>query len=184
MSTSPDMEAVFTAVRAFLVAILPTGIPVVKSLGNRVPPPATGQVPAFAAMTAVVIDRLATNEDAYDDPWAPPDPPDTPGSRAVQTALQVEMQLDLYGPDAALWAARVEQFWRDDVGCALLAPSCQPLHADRGMLAPLTSGEEQYVTRYIVRAALQWNPVSTLEQQFAGAAEVDLISVDAQYPPT
>jgi hypothetical protein len=61
---SPTQTDVFTALRAFLLAILPTGIEVIKAQVNRVPEP---KVDNFVVMTAIRRDRLETNIDEYDD---------------------------------------------------------------------------------------------------------------------
>jgi hypothetical protein len=49
---------------------------------------------------------------------------------------------------------------------------------------PYKTGEEQYNRRWTVLASLQYNPVTTLPQQFADAADVEVINVDERYPPT
>lgn len=181
MPTSPVPVQLFTKVRAFLLAVMPAGTEVVQGLGNRVPPPAS----PFVTMTLVGMERLATNEDAYTDPYQPGDSlPVLPGERAVRAAMQVRLQLDFFGPDAAVMAVRAETFWRDELGCDLLAPECQPLHADTARMVPWVPASEQYVERWMVEAQLQWSPVSTLDQQFAGTLEVDpIIEVDTEYPP-
>lgn len=52
------------ALRAFLLAILPTGTEVVQGQDNRVPEPSEGD---FVVMTPLRRDRLATNTDTYND---------------------------------------------------------------------------------------------------------------------
>jgi hypothetical protein len=54
----------FTALRAFLLAILPAGTDAVRGQVNRVPEPAC---PNFVIMTPIHRMRLATNVDSYDD---------------------------------------------------------------------------------------------------------------------
>ena len=55
---------IFTALRSFLVSILPTGIEVVKAQDNRVPEPAGTN---FVTMTPILRERLETNVDTYAD---------------------------------------------------------------------------------------------------------------------
>jgi hypothetical protein len=174
-TVSPLQSALYTKLRTFLLTIVPSGVEVVQGLGNRASMPAG----PFVAMTAVLQKRLATNQDAYTDPYPLPDP----GSRAVQQNTRFDVQLDFYGPSAGDWAAMTSTLLRDDDGCAALSPDCQPLYADEGRQVPFVSGEEQYVLRWTVTACLQYNPVTTLPQQFAGAAAVTLINVDEAYPP-
>lgn len=146
---------------------------VIQGLGNR----ATLPVGPFIAMTAILTKRLATNQDSYVDPVS------SIGTRAVQQSMQVDVQLDFYGPKAGDWAVMATTLLRDDYGCDALAPVAAPLHADDAMQAPFVSGEEQYVSRWIVTASLAYNPVTTIPQQFADAAVVDLINVDERYKP-
>lgn len=54
----------FTALRSFLLAVLPSGIEVLRSQVNQVPEP---QGPDFVMMTALSRERLETNVSAYSD---------------------------------------------------------------------------------------------------------------------
>jgi hypothetical protein len=56
--------AVFTALRSFLIGILPAGIEVIKAQDNRVPEP---EGPDFVTMTPLRRPRLATNIDTSAD---------------------------------------------------------------------------------------------------------------------
>ncbi len=177
MSTtiSPTQLAVYVRLEAFLQFILPTGTPVVQGLQNRVPTPSG----AYVSMLAIIQKRLATNIETYSDPEDAPED----ATRTVQQNTRVDMQLDFYGPNAADWSAMAETLWRDDEGCRLLAPDCQPLFADESRQSPLVTGEEQYQQRWTLTATLQYNPSIALPQQFADAAVVGLINVDVEYPP-
>lgn len=55
---------VFTALRAFLLNVLPSGIEVVQGLDNRAPEPAGSD---FVTMTALRQERLGYNETTYQD---------------------------------------------------------------------------------------------------------------------
>lgn len=54
----------FTALRSFLLAILPAGTEIVRAQGNRVPEP---QGSNFVVMTPIMRERIETNVDAYAD---------------------------------------------------------------------------------------------------------------------
>jgi hypothetical protein len=177
-TVTPDLEAVYTKVNAFLATVVPPGTEIVKGLGNRAPPPAGPHV----AVTLLFQQRLRTNQAAYTD-TGNPGPPEDQGARAVEVGMRLDMQLDFYGPDAGNWAAMTVALLRDDYGCEQLAPDCQPLYADEGRQIPFVTGEQQYQQRWTVTATLQYNPVTSLPQQFANAAVVDLINVDERYPP-
>ena len=56
--------AIFTALRSFLIGVLPSGVEIVKAQDNRVPEPST---PDFVTMTPLRRPRLATNVDTAAD---------------------------------------------------------------------------------------------------------------------
>jgi len=55
---------IFTALRNFLLSVLPAGVECVRGLDNRVPEPAGTN---FVTMTPLLRERLETNVDAYSD---------------------------------------------------------------------------------------------------------------------
>jgi len=172
---APNPDQLYIKVEAFLATVVPTGTPTIRGLDNRTAMPAEG----FVLFQLLFQQRLRTNVETDEDPFPDPDP----GSVAIEQGTQVDMQLDFYGPNSAAWAAMVSTVWRSDYGCRLLAPDCQPLYIDDARMVPLIPGEEQYVERWCSRGVLQWNPVTSVPQEFAGAASVDIINVDASYPP-
>lgn len=174
VDVAPTQSQLLTKLVAFVAGIVPTGTKVVQGLGNRVPPP-TG---SFAAITVLNQRRLATNDEAYTD--------DYPyfGSRSVSASWQVNVQLDFYGPDSGNWASAFCTLFRDDYGCNALAPEVQPLYADAPRLAPWVSSESQWVHRWTVTASLNWRELVTVSQQFADALSVELVEVDAEFPPS
>jgi hypothetical protein len=64
ISLSLTESQTLTALRSFLLSILPTGIEVVRGQDNRVPEPVG---PDFVTMTPTLRGRLETNVDAYAD---------------------------------------------------------------------------------------------------------------------
>lgn len=167
--TSPALSDVYTALRSFLLTyVVPGGTEVVQGLGNRVPTPKG----AYVAMTALYQKQLATNVRAYDGL-----------EQTIEQSRRIDVQLDFYGPLSGNWAAAASILLRDPVGCAALAPACQPLYADEARNMPTVTGEEQYQQRWTVTAALQWHPTLTLDQESATAVAVDLINVDVTYEP-
>lgn len=57
-------DQAFTALRAFLLSVLPVGVEVVQAQDNRVPEPAAGD---FVLMTPLRQERLSYNETTYQD---------------------------------------------------------------------------------------------------------------------
>lgn len=183
LAISPAQDDLYTAVKAFLMAVLPLdNAHVVKGQGNRVASPLGGTAASgvgYVTMQIVNTPRLATNVDT----WDPTDP--APTSKNTQMSTQVEMQIDLYYGAGLDWANMVQAMWRDQFGCDALAPNCQPLYADNPILGDFTDSEDQYEQHWIVRAQLQYNPVISTVQQFSNAVEVKpIINVDVTYPPT
>lgn len=64
MVPSVTQSNILTALRSFLLGILPDGIEVVAGQDNRVPEPS---VPDFVTMTPIMQTRLETNVDSYQD---------------------------------------------------------------------------------------------------------------------
>ena len=94
---------------------------------------------------------------------------------------QIDIQIDCYGPLAGDWAVMLSTLLFDEVACDALTV-IQPLYVDEPRLMPWEDGEAQYETRYMIQAAFQYNPITTIPQQFAGVVNADLIDVDVAYP--
>lgn len=109
------------------------------------------------------------------------------GVQDLTAQTEVEVQIDVHGPNSADNAQRISTLLRDDYGVQLLASSgydVVPLHADEPKQIPFVNGENQYEDRYVIEAKLQINPTVTVPQQFAETVTVGTIDVDAVYPPT
>lgn len=172
---SISLTDVYTAIKAFLVAVLPVDPnSVIQGLGNRAAMPAG----PFVAMTAVLNQRLRTNQTTWDE-----DNPD-PTELSIEQGVQVNVQIDCYGPDSMDWAEIIATLWRDDYGCQALAPTCQPLYSDDPRQIPLVDSEKQYEARWLIGAQLQYDPIVSTPSQFADTLAVTLINVDEKFPPT
>ena len=166
-AVSPIESDVLTALRSFIVGLIPS-VEVVRGLGNRVPmPPAP-----FIAITTILQKRLATNVDTYN----------AEQQQMSQADMQVDVQIDCYGPNSLSWATILAILLRDPYGCDQLSPNCQPLYADEPRMMPLIDAEQQYEERWMLQASLQYNPVVTITQQSATVANVELIEIDEAYP--
>jgi hypothetical protein len=174
--TTPELSAVAARVGAFLASIVPLGTPILQGPLNRVPQPSASHI----LFTYLFEQRLRTNESTY----APPiTPAPAAGTRDVEQGTELHLQFDFYAADGdmqtvAKWAAAVSTLWRDEYGAAALAPEAAPLYIDSAQGAPLALGEKQYVGRWISTAVLQFNPVTTVPQQFADTLAVALVEAD------
>lgn len=164
---TPVQDSIFIAVRAFILSLI--DCEVVQGLGNRVPTPKGG----YIAITAGRQTRLSTNvssDNGVD-------------TRSVLKATAYALQIDCYGPLSSDWATIIETMWRDPYGCNALAPDMAPLYCDDPTNLPLVDGEDEYEQRWMISATMQFNPVVTVVQEFASALDLDLVSVDATFPP-
>lgn len=167
---TPVSDDLFVAVRAFLLALFPSGVEVVQGIQNGVPMP----LGPFICMTAKAQARLATNHSSYS----------VDLQRQVKMPTEYSIQLDCYGPTSSDMATTIKAFWRDQFGCDMLAAVGAPLYATEPVQMPLVNGEQQYEARWMTIALLQFNPVLTVPQESAIALAVDLVSVDAEFPPS
>ena len=170
-----------TALRAFLLNVLPSPVEVIRTQDNRVPVPSG---PDYVTMTPMMLVRLETNVVTYGDPF-----PATPGTRMDRKATQVTVQLDIYGPASADNAQIVATLLRSDYATDQFATSgfdVTPLYAGEPHQMPFSNGEQQVENRWTVDAVLQTNPIVTTGQEFASEVHIGtqgLINVDVVYPP-
>lgn len=164
-------DDVFTAMRAFLLAVLPAGVEVVQLQDNGVPMPPG----AFVGMNNGNMKRLATNTDTYNDPVT------SAGSKLIGSPSAYTMTVDLYGPDSGAWAATVQALFRDEYATSLFPDNIQPLYADDPIQIPLINGEQQWEQRWRIQAVMQTSAVVTVPQDFAASLSVILKEVEAEY---
>lgn len=164
---TPTQDDIFVLVRAFVLSLIECEV--VQGLGNRVPTPLGG----YIALTATRITRLSTNVTTYDHAT----------NRQVKMPTQYAIQIDCYGPLSSDWATTIAAMWRDPYGCDQLAPNAQPLYCDDPSQIGLVDGEDEYEQRWMISAILQFNPVVTVSQEYADNLNLDVVSVDATFPP-
>ncbi len=165
---------VYIALRALIQGVIGDDVEVIVGLGNRVSMPLN----PFVAITAISSVRQATNVDTDTDYY-----PSAPGVTAAEQSTKLGVQLDFYGPQSNSWATMVSVLFRDEYACEALGQVCQPLYADNPMMMPLTTAEDQYLERWTVTAAIQYNPVTTTAQSFATTIDATAIEVDAIFHP-
>lgn len=183
--TTPETDQIAVVLGAFLASIVPSGTPVIQGPVNRVAQPKGSHI----MFTYLFERRMRTNVVTYTD-TGDPGPPADQGTRDVEQGTEVHYQLDFYSASdgdtqvVAKWAAAVSTLWRDDYGCDALAPVAAPLFIEDARGAHFPLGEMQYVARFISTAVLQYNPVTSIPQQFADEAEATLIEANSPaFPP-
>jgi hypothetical protein len=113
------------------------------------------------------------------------------GAQSIEQPTKITYQLDVHSPDvgrAADMAQTISTLMRDAYGVDFFANQSPnygvtPLHADDPRQLPFYNAEQQFETRWVLECLLQCDQVVAVPQQFADAVAVDLIDVDAVYPP-
>lgn len=112
------------------------------------------------------------------------------GTKELEAGSRVTVQLDFHGDPAKMtagdMASTVQAAFRDAYAYSAFAPETSgisPLHADDPRLVPYVNENQQVELRWILEAELQVNQVIRVPAQYADAVSVEIISVDAIYPP-
>lgn len=169
---APAKADVFKDLVQFLQGLFP-GVPVIRGIVNRTPMP-TGP---FIVLTPIGQRRLATNVDSFDRTNP------APTQLMAQQSVQMDLQIDCYGDGSGDRASILSTLWRDEYTCSALT-TCQPLYADEPAMMPLIDAEQQYEERWRLDAAIQYNPVTSFQQDFADTLVGELINIDQAYPPS
>jgi len=162
-------DDIFTALRAFLLTVVPAGVEVLQTQQNRVPQP---KGPGYVMMTAASRTFQSSSYREY----RPAD-----DEVDVTRSTGAGFQLDFYGPASSDYAQRFATLFRDDHAFQWFAemhPGVTPLYCDDGSQMPLTNGEKQYEARWMIQAMLQVNPAVSTPMQFADRVDVTIVEAD------
>lgn len=126
------------------------------------------------------------------------DPPQTisseilaAGTQQIMQPTKFTVQLDFHSApisNAGDMASVVSTLMRDAYAVQQFANQQPnfgifPLYADDARQMPFQNDQQQWEFRWVVEALLQANIVISVPQQFAAAVQVEVISVEATYPP-
>lgn len=172
MSAKIDItqDAIMTALRAFLLHVLPDGVHVVAGQQNHVPLP-QGRVVVVTPLLQSALDVPVTRYDR--------DVSDI-GKRQ---SLDWRVQLDIYGEDAADMAAMLVTVFRANVSFDWLEEQkyvIRPLYAEDPRNMAFINDAMNYEARWMLEVHLQANPTTTLPQEFAKSLHVGLTEVDTK----
>ena len=177
-TTSISDDQIFTALRAFLIVAVGSGVEVVQAIDNRVPPPKD----QFINMALLFKTQLTTDQIDFTNT------PAVGAVPAVQTetltpSTKYAFQIDCYGPNAGDQAQAITMAWRSNVATDFFRPyNIAPLFFDDPKRSPVVNGELQYEMRWIITLHLQANPSITVPCEFADEVNIDTINVTAVYP--
>jgi hypothetical protein len=164
-------DMICRAVRAYIKSIAPT-LSVQRTPVNRASMP-NG---AYVSFTPGLRRALSTNR-AFNDA----------NSRTVDRPEQMSFQIDCYGAGSAELAETLNVLYRDVYACDLFAGlgfDGAPLYAGDIQQAPYVNDADQYEDRYTFEIELQINSRVIVPLQSCNILGINLVSVDANFPPT
>ncbi|HQS69797.1 MAG TPA: hypothetical protein PLM58_09210 [Novosphingobium sp.] len=174
MTPSLTITQAFTALRTFLMAILPAGTEVVQGQANRV---STPQGANFAVMTPARLEQMAQTVHHVTPPVAPAP---ALGTDEIARSMSLHIQIDVYGPASADNATVITTLLRDSFGTeAFAGTGLTPLYAEDPFQMPLVTGEQQWLQRWTIRAALHGHFAVTVPQGFADTLITELSEVSS-----
>ena len=130
------------------------GAEIVRAQANRVPMPSGPGV----VLTEMLQVNLSVPATEYQ--------PDA-GTATIEGPTRVDIQIDFYGEQAGEFCKTVKTAFRSHWGFSHFPANIKPLYTSDGIQTPLTTGEQQYESRWTLTASLQYNPIVTVPQDFA-----------------
>ena len=109
------------------------------------------------------------------------------GTQSITQPTEIVMQIDVHGPNGGDNSQIITTAFRDAYGVALFNASgfgVSPLYTSEPRQIPFLNDQQQYEFRYVIEAHMQSDRALIVPQQFADALSVNLVNVDAVYPPT
>lgn len=167
MTPALTEDAILTALRAFLLDVLPDGVEVIQGQPNRVPEPAS---PDHVIITPDRRTQMAQTTHEWDGAG---------NTIGVNRSSALHFRLDVYGPASGDNGQVITTLFRDAYGCDFFRSyGVQPLYCDDGQQMPLVNGEEQYENRWMIRATLQANILIQVPAQFADVVTAEPVHAD------
>lgn len=160
-TASITVDQVIDALADFLAPFVP-GASVVRAQVNRVAMPPNPCV-ILTEMLQVDLSVPATDYQPDDD------------TATVYGPSRIDVQIDFYGAQAGEFCKTVKTAFRSHWGFEHFPANIKPLYTSDGMQSPLTTGEQQYESRWTLTASLQYNPTVTVPQEFADEATPNLV---------
>lgn len=150
---SITVDGVIDALADFLQPFC-DGAEIVRAQVNRVPMPGTPCV----VLTELLQKDIETPILSY----LPDD-----NQADVLGPAQIDVQVDFYGPNAGDQCKAVKGVFRSIYSASAFPDGIKPLFCSDGIQSPLITGEQQWESRWMLTASLQYNPVVSVPQQFA-----------------
>ena len=117
-------------------------------------------------LTEMTTDKLMVPYGKFNDPTQ---------TAAISGSKQIDIQIDFYGPLSGEWCSTAASAMGSEWGYNAFPANIRPLYTTKGLQSPLTTGEQQYESRWTLTASLQYNPVVTVPQQSATVLTVNTL---------
>lgn len=170
-------DTVMTALRTFILSLVPDGTPVIAGQDNRVAEP---EETNYIEMTPLMQPRLGWNRHAYTGTQ------EANGNVLATQPTEQVVQVDCHGPASGDYATIIAAMFFDPYAVASFGTSgvaLTPLYCTTPRQMPFESGEDQTEERWSFDIHMQADITVTMAQQSATKVVVDIINVDVQYPP-
>jgi hypothetical protein len=174
--SSITVDAVIDALKAFLLPFIPDGQnKIVRGQVNRAAQPAD---PCIVMTELLTVDLSRPRTD-----YQPPtDPIPAIGAATLHGPARIDVQLDFYGELSSDYCKAVKNAFCTMWAASQFPKNIQPLYASDGVQSPMVSGEAQWQSRWTLTVSLQYNPVTTVPQDFADELAVhETIAADVNY---
>ncbi len=155
---SLSVDEVIDALQAFVLPFMRGG-KVVRAQTNRVTFP---NAPCATLKEILQVD--------IDTPYLTYNP--NVGVSVINGPQRIDIQIDFYGLIAGELCMAVKAAFRTVWASDQFPLNIKPLYTSDGLQSPLTTGEQQYESRWTLTASMQYNPIITVPQQFADVAQV------------
>ncbi len=174
-SSSISVDQVIDALADFLTPFV-SGAQIVRGQVNRVALPANPSI----VLTELLQADLSVPATEYQPPT---DPIPAIGTATIYGPARIDVQIDFYGAQAGEFCKTAKTAFRSQWGFAHFPTGIKPLYTSDGFQAPLTTGEQQYESRWTLTASMQYNPTVTVPQEFADEAYPNqIVPVDVITP--
>ena len=151
--SSITVDQVIDALAVFLAPFAP-GAEVVRAQVNRVAMPPN---PCVILTEMIQVDLTVPATDYQ---------PDV-DTATIYGPTRIDVQIDFYGAQAGEFCKTVKTAFRSHWGYEHFPANIKPLYTSDGVQSPLTTGEQQYESRWTMTASMQYNPTVTVPQDFA-----------------
>ncbi len=166
-TASITVDQAIDALKTFLEPFMP-GAQIVRGQVNRVALPSN----PCAVLTEILQVDLSVPHTEYQPPV---DPAPADGTATIYGPSRIDIQIDFYGAQAGEFCKTVKTAFRSHWGFSHFPAGIKPLYTSDRMQTPLTTGEQQYESRWTLTASMQYNPTVTVPQEFAEEATPNLL---------